>query len=78
MTVQEALLKPADMNASLRKSCLPGTRKRLIAEIIDWASQGDTETAGKNVLWLHGMAGSGKSTIHSANGVFYPLGFPDH
>ena len=51
------------MNASLRKSCLPGTRKRLIAEIINWATQGDVEMEGKNILWLHGMAGSGKSTV---------------
>ena len=61
--VQETLLKPAEMNASLRKSCLPGTRKRLIAEIINWATQGDIEMEGNNILWLHGMAGSGKSTI---------------
>ena len=62
-SVQEALLKPAEMIASQRQPCLPGTRKQLLAEIINWATQGDAETAEKNVLWLHGMAGSGKSTV---------------
>ena len=51
------------MIASQRQPCLPGTRKQLLAEIINWATQGDLKTVEKNVLWLHGMAGSGKSTI---------------
>ena len=51
------------MNAALRTSCLPGTRTRLLTEIIDWATRNDQENGGKNVLWLHGLAGSGKSTI---------------
>ena len=51
------------MIASQRQPCLPGTRKQLLTEIINWATQGDVETEKKNVLWLHGMAGSGKSTV---------------
>ena len=51
------------MDTSLRKPCLPGTRTRLLAEIITWAAESEVENDDKNVLWLHGMAGSGKSTI---------------
>ena len=51
------------MNGSLRKPCLPGTRTRLLTEIISWATQSNVENEEKNVLWLHGMAGSGKSTV---------------
>ena len=51
------------MDSSSRKLCLPGTRTRLLAKIIAWATESNVENDGKNVLWLHGMAGSGKSTI---------------
>jgi hypothetical protein len=39
--------------------CLPGTRESLIRTICDWAD----ELHGSMFLWLHGSAGTGKSTI---------------
>ncbi|KZP24093.1 hypothetical protein FIBSPDRAFT_822485, partial [Athelia psychrophila] len=53
-------LDPANMDAAIRASCLAGTRKYLLKDIIDWLV---TPTEGKNVLWLHGAAGLGKSTV---------------
>ena len=47
------------MDASSRPKCLPGTRKEYLDKIMEWVLS-DTEP---NVLWLHGVAGSGKSTI---------------
>ena len=48
------------MDPSRRKGCLEGTRTDILNFIINWVS--DT-TCTQNVLWLHGLAGSGKSTI---------------
>ncbi|KAK7685643.1 hypothetical protein QCA50_010987 [Cerrena zonata] len=57
-------LKPSPMNLanSERSLCLPGTRTVILDEITEWAlkSEGDQQ---QNILWLHGVAGSGKSTI---------------
>ncbi|KAF7966616.1 hypothetical protein HWV62_37635 [Athelia sp. TMB] len=52
-------LKPADLNAANRSSCLPGTQQDRLKEIIDWLMT----PSDQNVLWLHGAAGLGKSTI---------------
>ena len=52
-------LAPADMEASLIKGCLPSTRQNVLSEIFGWA----TDTSDQNVFWLHGFAGSGKTTI---------------
>lgn len=47
-------------DASSRTECLPSTRHHILCDIINWATNvSDTQ----NVLWVHGMAGSGKSTI---------------
>ena len=62
--VQEDLLqrlKPATMDSSSRPECLPGTRVELLDILTNWLmapSEGQ-----KNILWLNGVAGSGKSTI---------------
>lgn len=62
--VQEDLmqrLKPAIVDSSSRPECLPGTRVELLDFITDWLM---APSAGQeNVLWLNGVAGSGKSTI---------------
>ena len=47
------------MDASSRPQCLPGTRTEVLEQIMDWIFS-DTE---ENILWLRGVAGSGKSTI---------------
>lgn len=56
-------LNPTTMDAVSRVSCLPGTRRDLLKEIIDRLMT----PSDKNVLWLHGAAGLGKSTL--ANSV---------
>ncbi|KAF2149539.1 hypothetical protein K461DRAFT_261086 [Myriangium duriaei CBS 260.36] len=42
-------------------NCLEGTRKELICEIQSWIWTQDPDT--RKIFWLHGMAGTGKSTI---------------
>ncbi|EJC99864.1 WD40 repeat-like protein [Fomitiporia mediterranea MF3/22] len=53
------MLCPNDMNAFKRGRCLKDTRIEVLNEIMNWLLS-DTE---QNVLWLRGVAGSGKSTI---------------
>jgi hypothetical protein len=48
------------MNASLRVECLPGTRRKTLDDIAEWVT---VKPDSPNVLWLSGVAGSGKSTI---------------
>jgi hypothetical protein len=52
-------LAPADMESSLKQGCLPSTRQHILSDIVNWG----TESSDQNVLWLHGLTGSGKSTI---------------
>lgn len=47
------------MDASGRTACLPNTRVDVIGFIVDWANG----TSEQKMLWIHGLAGSGKSTI---------------
>ena len=44
-----------------RQVCTPGTRVRILDDIIRWAK--DTSSDSPNVYWLFGHAGSGKSTL---------------
>lgn len=53
-------LRPADLDASDRGECLSGTRVELLDSVINWASSAPTNHP---ILWLNGVAGSGKSTI---------------
>lgn len=39
--------------------CYPGTRTELLKQIHDWGSS----SQGQCMFWLHGRAGTGKSTI---------------
>ncbi|KAK7683553.1 hypothetical protein QCA50_013388 [Cerrena zonata] len=63
------LLNPTSMDASMRPECLPGTRVSVLEEIIGWlvdsedVESEDVDEQPSNVLWMHGLAGSGKSTI---------------
>ncbi|KAF7978465.1 hypothetical protein HWV62_45583, partial [Athelia sp. TMB] len=52
-------LKPANMSAAERSPCLPGTQQDRLKEVIDWLMT----PSDQNILWLHGAAGLGKSTI---------------
>jgi energy-coupling factor transporter ATP-binding protein EcfA2 len=48
------------MDASKRNECLPNTRLNILKFIVDWVN----DPAGEqNILWLFGVAGSGKSTL---------------
>jgi NACHT domain len=53
-------LRPAEMDASNRSECLPGTRQDVQNFISAWATDLMTE---KKILWMYGLAGSGKSTL---------------
>jgi hypothetical protein len=53
-------LNPLDMNASSRTLCLTGTRSKILNDIMEWAT---VPSDSGNILWLSGVAGSGKSTI---------------
>ena len=44
-----------------QKLCLEGTRKEILNDITDWIN--NTEDPKSRVFWLHGNAGSGKSSI---------------
>lgn len=54
-------LKPAPMDQSARRACLPGTRTDAIKLIMDWYSDGSDDR--KSIMWLRGQAGAGKSTL---------------
>lgn len=53
-------LNSAEMNASSRHGCLPGTRTEILKNVTEWLI---TPRTDQNILWLHGLPGSGKSTI---------------
>ncbi|KAJ6545575.1 hypothetical protein B0H19DRAFT_1168004 [Mycena capillaripes] len=53
-------LNPLNMDASLRSECLPGTRQDVVTCVTEWLL---TASESANILWLHGVAGAGKSTI---------------
>ncbi|KAJ7142306.1 hypothetical protein C8R44DRAFT_846399 [Mycena epipterygia] len=53
-------LNPAEIDASTREICLPGTRTDILSEIRNWLSV-PSDTG--NILWLHGVFGAGKSAI---------------
>ncbi|OJA08875.1 hypothetical protein AZE42_01734 [Rhizopogon vesiculosus] len=55
-----AKLHPADMDDPSRPVCLPQTRSDLLSSVLSWAMN---PSSNQNILWLHGPAGSGKSTV---------------
>jgi len=44
-----------------QKLCLEGTREELLKEIVDWINDFEKDT--RRIFWLHGLAGTGKSSI---------------
>ena len=62
--VQENAIKRlptiATTNVAGRQLCLNATRDDVLHQINDWITNTNSE---ENILWLHGLAGSGKSTI---------------
>jgi NACHT domain len=53
-------LRPASMKQYARQGCLPGTRVDVVDFITAWVAHPSKD---QNILWLHGLAGSGKSTL---------------
>lgn len=53
-------LQPADMDAGYREGCLPGTRVDILQHLFTSLIN---PNPGPSIIWLRGMAGSGKSTI---------------
>src|SRR3984957_1833129 len=53
-------LKPSNVPVSPHSECQPDTRLEIIQAIVEWVTM---SSEGNNVLWLHGLAGSGKSSI---------------
>jgi hypothetical protein len=54
-------LKPVEMKEHNRMNCLPKTRLDVIKVIINWAA--DESSDQRKVMWLYGLAESGKSTL---------------
>jgi NACHT domain len=54
-------LKWVEMQEGTRPTCLDGTRLDVIKFIMDWIA--DESNDRERVLWLNGLAGSGKSTL---------------
>jgi hypothetical protein len=61
-------LNPLNIDASLRLQCLRGTRQDILNDITGWL---DTPSAKGNILWLHGLAGAGKSTISTTISEYF-------
>ncbi|KAJ7847238.1 hypothetical protein B0H14DRAFT_3676577 [Mycena olivaceomarginata] len=61
-------LQPVDMNAALRTKCLTGTRVDILNFIHEWLT---TPSKSSNILWLYGVAGSGKSTISTTVSEYF-------
>jgi hypothetical protein len=59
--VRKEVLKPEDMIEYNRATCLENTRLNVIKDIMEWI--GDDSKDRKNVLWVYGLAGTGKSTL---------------
>ena len=49
------------MDGSKRTPCLENTRRNTINDIMQWIS--DDSSEAKKVLWVYGLAGTGKSTL---------------
>jgi hypothetical protein len=54
-------LKPEDMNETNRTPCLKNTRRNVIDDVLKWIA--DDSNEAKKVLWVYGLAGTGKSTL---------------
>ncbi|KAJ7353300.1 hypothetical protein DFH08DRAFT_856466 [Mycena albidolilacea] len=61
-------LKPVDMNAFHRALCLAGTRVDILNFIQEWLTM---PSDSGNILWLYGVAGSGKSTISTTVSEYF-------
>ncbi|KAH8092486.1 hypothetical protein BXZ70DRAFT_951104 [Cristinia sonorae] len=65
--ILQRVLRPFDLDTSNRAVCLPQTRTRLLQRICLHL----TSPSADNVLWVHGAAGCGKSTIAKTVSSFF-------
>jgi hypothetical protein len=61
-------LNAVRMDAFSRSECLPNTRQYILKFITDWLT---TPSGNENILWLHAMAGFGKSTISTTIAEYF-------
>ncbi|KAH7919545.1 YVTN repeat-like/Quino protein amine dehydrogenase [Leucogyrophana mollusca] len=73
-TLTEYLLGTAliDVRCDGQNVCLDGTRVSLLSEIKNWADNSDPHSS--RIFWLHGVAGTGKSTIANTIAHYYTTG----
>ena len=43
--------------------CMEGTRKSLLEQIIAWVASGLDQTEGRNIYWIYGLPGIGKTSL---------------
>ena len=43
--------------------CMEGTRKSLLEQIIAWVTNGVEQTDGRNIFWIYGVPGIGKTSL---------------
>ncbi|KAJ6491091.1 hypothetical protein C8R45DRAFT_826066, partial [Mycena sanguinolenta] len=60
-------LRSASSRPSARRECLPGTRSAIIADI----TQQLTTPSEARIVWLSGVAGSGKSTVATSVSEYF-------
>ena len=58
------VLKPEVMDRYNRTPCLENTRRNVINDIMEWIADDSNEV--KKVLWVYGMADTGKSTLSTS------------
>src|ERR1700691_1986268 len=61
-------LNPVRMDGSAREECLPGTREDMLKFITGWLT---AVADGQILIWLYGLAGSGKSTISTTIAEYF-------
>lgn len=57
--MRRGFVRDAEYRRGIRDSCVDGTRSAVLSEILLWAKDFDKSS----VYWLHGLIGTGKSTI---------------
>jgi hypothetical protein len=55
------VLKPEAMDECNRTPCLQNTRRNVINDVMEWVADDSNEAT--KVLWVYGLAGTGKSTL---------------
>src|ERR1700761_8411925 len=60
-------LRCASPKPSARRECLPGTRSKIIQDITEQL----TTPSEARIIWLSGVAGSGKSTIATSVSEYF-------